>query len=137
MHSERTVRTNRSAIAFAFGERSGVFTIRMPSLRNTSSKGPLCLLPRSRMRKRTPWSAKPRPKLHACWVTHSPVAFLAAGDPDTTARTRDEEEHVEAAEEDHFDGEEITGDDAGCLRFQELAPARAAATWCRLETSAR
>jgi hypothetical protein len=42
-HSERTLRTNRSAIAFAVGERSGVFTIRMPSQRKTSSKGPLVL----------------------------------------------------------------------------------------------
>jgi hypothetical protein len=40
-HSERTVRTNRSAIAFAWGDRTGVLTIRMPSLRKTSSKGPL------------------------------------------------------------------------------------------------
>ena len=28
-----------SAIAFAFGARTGVFTIRIPSLRKTSSKG--------------------------------------------------------------------------------------------------
>jgi hypothetical protein len=55
-HSERTVRTKRSAIAFAFGARTGVFTIRMPSLRKTSSKWPLYLLSGSRIRKRTPWS---------------------------------------------------------------------------------
>jgi hypothetical protein len=29
-HSARTVRTKRSAMAFAFGARTGVFTIRMP-----------------------------------------------------------------------------------------------------------
>jgi hypothetical protein len=29
---------------------------------------------------------------------------------------RDEEEHVEAAQEDAFDGEEVTGDDRPCLR---------------------
>jgi hypothetical protein len=32
-HSARTVRTKRSAITFAFGDRIGVFTIRTPSLR--------------------------------------------------------------------------------------------------------
>ncbi len=42
-----------SAIAFAFGARTGVLTIWMPSLRNTSSKGPLYLLSRSRIRNRT------------------------------------------------------------------------------------
>src|SRR4051812_16396214 len=71
--SERTVRTNRSAIAFARGARIGVLTIWMPSLRKTSSKVPLYLLFRSRMRKRTPLSEKSRPRFRACWVTHSPV----------------------------------------------------------------
>src|SRR5690242_3707908 len=61
----------RSAIAFAFGERTGVLTIRMPSPRKTSSKEPLYLTSRSRMRKRTPLSLKSRPRLRACWVTHS------------------------------------------------------------------
>jgi hypothetical protein len=44
--------------------------------------------------------------------------------------------YVEAAEEDRFDREEITGDDAGRLRLQELAPARAATPRRRLESSA-
>jgi hypothetical protein len=44
----------RSAIAFAFGARTGVFTIRTPSPRKTSSNGPLYLLSRSRIRKRKP-----------------------------------------------------------------------------------
>src|SRR5437764_798342 len=39
-HSERIVRTTRSAIAFACGARTGVLTIRMPSLRKTLSKEP-------------------------------------------------------------------------------------------------
>src|SRR5262249_17765261 len=75
-HSGRTVRTKRSAIAFAFGARTGVFTARMPSPRKTSSKRALYLLSRSRIRKRTLWSAKSRPRLRACWVTHSPVGFV-------------------------------------------------------------
>jgi len=48
------------AIAFAFGDRTGVFTIRMPSLRKTSSKRPLYLLSRSRIRKRTPRAERSR-----------------------------------------------------------------------------
>src|SRR6266540_2658135 len=137
-HSEPTVRTNRSAIAFAFGDRTGVFTIRMPSLRKNSSKAPLYLLSRSRMRKRTPLSLKSRPRLRACCVTHSPVGVpRAAGKPDTTARMRDEEEHVEAAQQDRLNREEVTRDDAARLRAQELAPTRAAATRRRLQTRAR
>jgi hypothetical protein len=106
-HSERTVRTNRSAIAFAFGARTGVLTIRMPWLRKTSSKGPLYLLSRSRMRKRTPLSLKSRPRLRACCVT-----------------------------QDRLDCEEVTRNDAGRLRAQELAPARPAAARRRLVTDA-
>jgi len=43
-------------------DRTGVFTIRMPSLRKTSSKRPLYLLSRSRIRKRTPRSERSRPR---------------------------------------------------------------------------
>jgi hypothetical protein len=50
---------------------------------------------------------------------------------------RDEEEHVEAAQQDRLNREEVTRDDAARLRAQELAPARAAAARRRLETSAR
>jgi hypothetical protein len=40
--------------AFALGARIGVLSIRMPSLRKISSKGPVYLLSRSRIRNRTP-----------------------------------------------------------------------------------
>jgi len=36
-HSARTVRMKRSAVAFAFGARTGVLMIRMPSLEKTAS----------------------------------------------------------------------------------------------------
>src|SRR6266540_5720667 len=52
-HSERAVRTKRSAIAFALGDRIGVLMISMPSLRKTVSKSRVKLLSRSRIRKRT------------------------------------------------------------------------------------
>jgi hypothetical protein len=55
---------------------TGLFTIRMPSLRKTLSKEPLYLLSRSPIRKRAPWSAKSRPRFRACWVTDSPLGFF-------------------------------------------------------------
>jgi hypothetical protein len=64
---------NRSAMAFACGARTGVLMI--PALWSTSSKAPLYLLPRSRIKKRTPSSARSRPTLRACWVIQTPVGF--------------------------------------------------------------
>ena len=107
----------------------------MPSLRKTSSKGPLYLLSRSRIRKRTPWSEKSRPRLRACWVTQAPVGLRgAAGEPDAPAAVGDEEQRVVAAQEHALDGEEIARDDARRLRVQELAPARPAAPRRRLQS---
>jgi len=42
--------TKRSATEFALGARTGVFTIRMPSARNTPSKPTVNFVSRSRMR---------------------------------------------------------------------------------------
>jgi hypothetical protein len=44
------VPTKRSAIAFAFGARTGVLTISMPSLAKTASKLRVNLTSRSRIR---------------------------------------------------------------------------------------
>jgi hypothetical protein len=49
-HSSRTVRTQRSANALAFGACTGVVMTRMPSAANTSSKARVNLLSRSRIR---------------------------------------------------------------------------------------
>src|SRR6266540_7529508 len=136
-HSVRTVRTKRSAIAFAFGARTGVLTIRMPSLRKTSSKGPLYLLSRSRIRNRRHCSANSRPRLRLLSDPGTARILRAAGEPNAPARMLDEEQHVVAAEERRLDGEEIAGDDARRLRPQELAPARAAAPRCRLQPRLR
>src|SRR5436190_8739304 len=51
----------------------------------------------------------------------------AAGNPDATARMRDEEEHIEATQQDRLDGEEVTSDDARrCDRrnSRQLGPPR-------------
>src|SRR6266540_2813038 len=129
------VLTNRSAIAFAFGARTGVFTIRIPSLRKTSSKGPLYLLSRSRMRKRTPWPEKSGPKV-ARLLGYPGAAGItrAAGEPDAPAAVGDEEQRVVAAQEHALDGEEIAADDARRLRVQELAPARPCAPRRRIDS---
>ena len=57
----------------------------------------------------------------------------AASEPDTAAAVRDEEQRVVAAQHHALDGKEIAGDDAGCLRPQKLAPARAVAPRRRLQ----
>src|SRR5918996_795124 len=46
-----------------------------------------------------------------------------ACEPDAAARMGDEEEHVEAAEQDRLDGEEVAGDDARPPGTPELTPA--------------
>src|SRR5262249_14452987 len=51
----------------------------------------------------------------------------AAREGDAAARAFDEEEHVEAAQRDRFDGEEIAGKHARGLLAEELAPAGARA----------
>jgi hypothetical protein len=50
---------------------------------------------------------------------------------------RDEEEHLDAAQQDRLDGEEVAGDDAGRLGPQELAPARTAASRRRCPSGPR
>ena len=113
-HSERTVRTNRSAIAFAFGARTGVFTV--------ADQEAYALLREV--------------KAEVARLLGDPLTGRipgAASDPDAAAGVGDEEEHVEAAEQDRLDGEEVAGDDGGRLRPQELAPARPATTRRRLE----
>ncbi len=75
------------AIAFAFGARTGVFTIRIRSLRKTSSKEPLYLLSRSRIRKRMPCLAKSKPRLRACSVTQPPVGLVVQPASQTRRRS--------------------------------------------------
>ncbi len=73
-HSTRTVRTQRSAWAFALGACTGVKTTSAPSERNTSSKLRQNFASRSRIRKQTrrPRSPSISSRLRACWVTQAP-----------------------------------------------------------------
>jgi hypothetical protein len=71
-HSDLTVRTNRSAKAFAFGVRNGVLRISVSSALNASSKLDTYFLSRSRTRNLVVMSASARSPVTflAYWVTH-------------------------------------------------------------------
>lgn len=73
--SRRRVPTTRSQWALAFGARTGVLMISMPSAWNTASKASAYLLSRSRMRKRGESTRMPRSvaRLRACWVVQAAV----------------------------------------------------------------
>src|SRR6266550_2829619 len=64
-------------VAFAFGARTGVRIISMPSLLKTVSKSRVNLLSRSRIQKRSgdERSASVQANWRACWVTHAPVGL--------------------------------------------------------------
>jgi hypothetical protein len=127
-HSARMVRTKRSAWAFACGARIGVWMTLMPSLRKTSSKAAANLL--------SVVDQKPHPLKDA---SEAKVARLlgypdtgrvgrSAGQVDAAAFELDEEEHVEAAQRERLDGEEIAGEHARRLLAEEVAPGWARAS---------
>ena len=130
------MRTKRSAIAFAFGARTGVLMIWMPSLAKTASKSRVNLLSRSRIRKRNDpgrsWSVQAN--WRACWVTQaSGRVGGAAGEVDAAAAELDEEEHVQPLQRDRLDGEEVDREHALRLRPQERAPGESASRAGRAE----
>jgi hypothetical protein len=124
-HSERTVRTNRSATPFACGARTGVRTISIPSLRNTSSNTLVNFWPRSRIRNRTgsARSAKVHVTCRACWMTHGAVG-CAVHPAEWTRRlpSSRKEQHVQPFQPDRVDREEINGEQTVSMRPDELAP---------------
>jgi hypothetical protein len=77
-HSFRTVRTQRSATAFAFGARTGVLITRTPSDRTTWSNGPENLASRSWIsgRGRCPPSSRSISRLGDCCSIQSPSGLL-------------------------------------------------------------
>src|ERR687887_377210 len=106
-----TVRTQRSACAFAFGAWIGVWSTTVSSLRKTSSKGRLNLLSRSWIRNRgcsSPRSATALVRLRACWVTQAPLGLLVTATRSTRRRSSEtEKEHVQPSQEHGVDGEEV------------------------------
>ena len=124
-HSVRAVRTKRSAIAFAFGARTGALMISMPSLVKTVSKSRVNLLSRSRIRKRNDdgcsWSAQAN--WRACWVTQAPLGFAVQPARWTASAAKfDKEEDVQPLQRDRLDGEEVDCEHALRLCPQEGTP---------------
>ncbi len=72
--SVRTVRTKRSASAFARGVRGGIVTVVMPASARTTSKDAVNWPARSRTRNRKPAARSPRStrRFRICWVVHDP-----------------------------------------------------------------
>ena len=85
-HSWRTVLTQRSAKAFALGERTGVRMASMPIEANTASKLVVNLVSRSRMRNRNrrPASSRSEVKLRATWVTQAMAGLVVTPSRCTT-----------------------------------------------------
>jgi hypothetical protein len=77
---------------------------------------------KTRIRSKMPVKLRLRAYPGAGWVGR------ATGEVDAAALEFDEEEHVEAAQRDRLDGEEIAGEHAGGLLAQEFAPAWARAS---------
>jgi hypothetical protein len=129
MHSRRTLPTQRSARAFARGERTGVLITLAPSEVNTLSNAMVNLVSRSRMRNLRCSARPPRSmsRFRACWATHGPVGFVVApmtSDVHGSADVVDGEQDVDPLEEHGVDVEEITCPGPHGLGVQELPPLR-------------
>src|ERR1019366_9077256 len=109
------VRTNRSAYAFARGERIGGRMVSTPFEANTSSKLAVNLVSRSRMRNRNrrPASSRSEAKLRATCETHGQVR-VGGGSEDVhdAALHFEDDQHVVAPKEDRVDVEEVRGHNA-------------------------
>jgi len=129
-HSSRTVRTNRSANAFALGEATGGWMVSMPTEASTASKLEVYLVSGSRMRNRKgrPASWRSAAKLPPTWATHGAVGVGGnAKQVHDSTLDLDHEQDVAAPERHGIDGEEVGGQDALGLCLEELAARRAAA----------
>ena len=120
------VLTNRSANAFARGDRTGVLMASMPIEANTASQPVVNLVSRSRIKNRNdrPASSSSAVKLRATWVTQGPVGFSVTPRRWTTRRSTSITKHLVAPEQDGVDMEEVGGHDALGLGVEELGPAR-------------
>src|SRR5450759_1869103 len=133
------VRTNRSAYAFARGERIGVRMVSTPIEANTSSKVAVNLVsPVADEESESPAGIlQVRGEIagHLCdpWTVR-----VGGGSEDVhdAALHFDDEEHVVAPQEDRVDMEEVRGHNALGLGGEELGPRWALSPGCRWETVA-
>src|SRR6266540_4092298 len=123
--SRRTVPTQRSANAFAFGARNGVRMISTPSLSKTSSKARLNFALRSWIRKRIGLGRSESDQ--ANWrLLRCPAPIRvggAAGEVHAPRAELEEEEHVQASEPERLNGEEVAGEHRFGMCAQERTPA--------------
>lgn len=133
-HSALTVRTHRSAKAFARGARIGVWMTSTPSVRNTSSNGPEYFESRSWIKNlaRVSRSSSAGTKFLACCVTHAesgcavtPAKWMRLVESSMKNST------YSVFNPDSLHSEEVGSEDAVGLGSQELRLARAASSWSR------
>jgi hypothetical protein len=108
-YSARTVRMKRSAVAFAFGARTGVLMIWIAFAGETVSKSRVNLLSVADQEAKRSSSLLERPGeltrlLGDPW---SGRVGGAAGEVDAPATQLDEEERVQPLQRDRLDGEEV------------------------------
>src|SRR4029450_5355343 len=136
--SRRTVRTQRSAKAFARGAWNGVRTTRMRSAAKTASKLLGYLASRSRISNRNaPQSDRSTERFRACWVTHAVSGRLVA--PATWTRlvwTSMTKNAYSVRSPAVSTVKQVGGQDTPRLAPQELAPRRAGPPWGRAEAMA-
>ena len=133
MHSLRSVPTNRSANAFARGDRTGVLMTLMPSVRNTSLKLKVNFVSQSPDEELGCSGALAKIRGEVASLLDDPLPRRVGGDAsqvDPSSVDLDEEQHVEASEQHRVDGEEVAGQHGPRLRSQELRPG-----WARSATS--
>jgi hypothetical protein len=111
-HSLRTVRTHRSAYAFARGARGGIFTASIPAAANTASNAEVNLV--SRVANQEPELVHPLVEVHqqvAGLLSHLCPGRLG-GDPgqvDPPSLHLDNEHHIQPGQGNGLDREEVAG----------------------------
>jgi len=98
-HSVRTVRTQRSANAFAFGARGGILTTSIPAAANTASKAATNFASRSRisMANRSACWSRSISRFRAAWVTQAPVGWAVTPARPTVSTVRTSQARAPAA----------------------------------------
>src|ERR1700691_1390649 len=134
--SRRRVPARRSQMAFMRGAWTAVRRIVMPADWKTASKDEVKFDPRSRTRNLMSSNRSPklRARLRACCTVHSPAGFAGdAAKVHPAGAMFDEHQDMQSPEEHGVHVQEIDRDDPGGLGVQELPPARARASRCRID----
>ena len=131
MHSRRAVAIHRSQIAFARGAWIGVLIIVMPATVKTASNAPVYVASRSLIK---PQAVGSFTEVHerVPGLLHCPGGGRVGGDAGQVHAPMvvlDDEQHVEPAQEDGVDMEEVDRGDRLGLGGQKLFPAGARALW--------